>query len=169
MSNKMSKDIVPEGFTLPLVMVDAIPVIFFAINMILIGMLFKSTLFIVGSVLCFYAGFAKVIWKLIVVLKKKNIWFLFIQMRIVMPIGFLLIILAVILKRSAINMAAIMAAVLSLPACIFILMGILGMVLMMVFAFRLDSSDLKSNWIEQLTNGISQTAFCIAILIIMFY
>lgn len=35
------------------------------------------------------------------------------------------------------------------------------------FAFKLDSSKLKANWIEQICNPISQRAFFIAILIII--
>ena len=37
--------------------------------------------------------------------------------------------------------------------------GLLGMVLMTVFAFILDSADPRANWIEQLTNGVAQAAF----------
>lgn len=166
-NNKISKDIIPEGFTIPLVLVDALPVIFFAATMIIISLLFASPLFLFGAILCFYAGAAKVLWKLIVVLNKKNIWWLFMQMRIVMPIGFLLMLLALITNHSSINGGMILTSVLSMPSVIFFVIGIIGMILMIIFAFCLDSSDAKSNWIEQLTNGLAQACFFLGTLFIL--
>lgn len=162
----MTRDIVPEGFTLTLAFVDALPVLFFCASMMVIGRLFSSLLFLTGAMLCFVAGVAKVLWKVIVVLKRKNIWFLFLQMRILMPIGFCLMLISLIVKHSEISLAGIGAAFMSMPSLIFFVIGILGMVLMMVFAAKLDSSDVKANWIEQLTNGIAQAAFFVGLLLI---
>ena len=162
---KMTKDIVPEGFTLSLALVDALPVLFFGGSMFLIGILFKSALFLLGALLCLWAGAAKVIWKIIVVAKKKNVWWLFMQMRIVMPVGFALMLFAVIIGWAKIDGAAVLAAVVSFPSVIFFAIGILGMVLMGVFASKLDSSSVRSNWIEQLTNGLAQAAIFIGILL----
>ena len=168
MSNKpkMAKDTVPENFTLSLAFVDALPVLFFGGSMILIGLLFGNPLFLVGAALCFWAGAAKVLWKIIVVTKKKNVWWMFLQMRIVMPVGFVLMILAVILNRNAINLSAVFAAVISLPSVLFFAVGVIGMVLMGVFAAKLDSADVRSNWIEQLTNAIAQAAIFVGILLL---
>lgn len=163
---KMTRETIPEGFTLTLALVDALPVLFFCASMMVIGRLFSSLLFLVGALLCFIAGAAKVLWKVIVVLKKKNIWFLFLQMRILMPIGFALMLISLIVNRSAISFAGIGAAFMSMPSLIFFTIGILGMLLMMIFAVKLDSSDVKANWIEQLTNGIAQAAFFIGLLLL---
>ena len=163
---KITKDTVPEDFTLSLALVDALPVLFFGGSMILTALLFKSRLFLTGALLCFWAGAAKVLWKIVVVKKKKNIWWLFLQMRIVMPIGFALMLLSVILNGKAINFSAVLAAVTSLPSVIFFALGLVGMVLMGVFASKLDSSDLRSNWIEQLTNAAAQAAILIGILLL---
>ena len=163
---KMTKDIVPEGFTLSLALVDALPVLFFGGSMILIGLLFGSVLFMVGAAACFWAGAAKVLWKAIVVARKKNVWWLFMQMRIVMPIGFAMMLSAVILNRNLINLPAVFAAVVSLPSVIFFAIGVIGMALMGVFASKLDASDVRSNWIEQLTNALAQAAIFIGILLI---
>lgn len=163
---KMTRETIPEGFTLSLALVDALPVLFFCASMMVLGRLFSSPLFLVGAALCSLAGAAKVLWKVIVVLKKKNIWFLFLQMRILMPIGFALMLISLIVKRSEIRFARLGAAFTSMPSMIFFIIGILGMVLMMVFAAKLDSSDVKANWIEQLTNGIAQTAFFIGLLLL---
>ena len=162
---KMTKDIVPEGFTLSLALVDALPVLFFGGSMILVGILFESTLFSLGALLCLWAGAAKVIWKIIVVVKKKNVWWLFMQMRIVMPVGFALMLLSVIIGWSKIDRVAVFAAVVSFPSVIFFAVGIFGMVPMGVFASKLDPSNVRSNWIEQLTNGLAQAAIFVGILL----
>ena len=169
MSNKpkMTKNTIPENFTLSLAFVDALPVLFFGGSTILIGLLFGSPLFLTGAVLCFWAGAAKVLWKIIVVKKKKNIWWLFLQMRIVMPLGFALMIFAVIMNRSAVNLPAVFAAIVSLPSVIFFAIGVAGMVLMGVFAAKLDSADVRSNWIEQITNALAQAAVFTGILFLL--
>ena len=162
---KMTKDTIPQDFTLSLALVDALPVLFFGGSMILIGLLFGSPLFLIGAALCFWAGAAKVVWKIIVVAKKKNVWWMFLQMRIVMPIGFLLMLLAVILNLNAIDLSAVFAAVISLPSVLFLAIGVIGMALMGVFAAKLDSADVRFNWIEQLTNAIAQAAIFVGILL----
>lgn len=169
MSNKpkMTKNTIPENFTLSLAFVDALPVLFFGSSTILIGLLFGSPLFLTGAALCFWAGAAKVLWKIIVVKKKKNIWWLFLQMRIVMPLGFALMIFAVFMNRSTVNLPAVFAAIVSLPSVIFFAIGVTGMVLMGVFAAKLDSADVRSNWIEQITNALAQAAVFTGILFLL--
>lgn len=169
MSNKpkMTKDTVPENFTMSLALVDALPVLFFGGSMILVGVLFRSPLFLIGSALCFCSGVAKVLWKVIVVAKKKNIWWMFMQMRIVMPLGFMVMILALIIGRNSLSLSTVLASVLSFPSVIFFGIGVIGMVMMGVFAAKLDSADARSNWIEQLTNGIAQAAIFIGILLLL--
>ena len=169
MSNKpkMTKNTIPENFTLSLAFVDALPVLFFGGSTILIGLLFGSPLFLTGATLCFLAGAAKVLWKITVVKMKKNVWWLFLQMRIVMPLGFALMILAVIMNRSAVNLSAVFAAIVSLPSVIFFAIGVTGMVLMGVFAAKLDSADVRSNWIEQITNALAQAAVFTGILFLL--
>ena len=162
----MTKDTLPEDFTLGLAIVDALPVLLFGGSMIMIGLLFGSVLFLIGAALCFWAGAAKVLWKIIVVTKKKNVWWLFLQMRIVMPLGFALMLLAVILNLKAIRLTALLAAIISMPSAIFFAVGVLGMVLMGIFAAKLDSADVRSNWIEQLTNTAAQASFFVGILLL---
>lgn len=69
---------------------------------------------------------------------------LFVQMRVAMPVGFALLLAAVIAGRARLSGAAILAEVTGFPACIFFGLGVLGMALMTVFAFRLDSGDPRS-------------------------
>lgn len=165
MKTKMTKDIIPEGFSLGLALVDSLPVIFFAGSMFLIGQRFSSNFFMLGAVLCLIGGAGKVLWKVIVVLKRKNVWPLFVQMRFLMPIGFLLMICSLIANADRISFDGIIKACTGFPTIVCFAAGIAGIVLMTVFAMFLDSSDVKANWIEQLTNGLAQGAFFLGILL----
>ena len=147
MKTKMTKDIVPEGFTMMLALVDALPVIFFAGSMILIDW-----------------RHGKVLRKVIVVLKKKNAWLLFVQMRLFMPLGFLLMICSLFANADRISFDEILKACIRFPSIMCFVAGIAGMVLMTACALRLDSSDVKANWVEQLINGVAQGAFFLGIL-----
>ena len=51
------------------------------------------------------------------------------------------------------------------PACLFFLAGALGMILMLVFAFWMDSSDPKVNWMEQTVNSLAQICFFIGLML----
>lgn len=164
--NKMTKDTIPEGFSVSMAIVDLIPVVFFGFSAIRIGSLFESTLFVAGSLICLVSGVVKVLWKLVVAVSKRNIWPMFVQMRILMPVGFLTLLMALIVDRGNLNASAIMAGIISFPACIFFGTGILGMILMVVFAFKMDSSDPKVNWLEQTINGIAQICFFAGLLLV---
>lgn len=155
---KIGKDTVPEGFTMGLALTDALPVLFFGGSMVLVAKLLTSPLFFTGALLCLYAGAAKVLWKIIAAAKKKNVWWLFLQMRYVMPAGMLLMAAGLVLNGGG-KGGAFFAAALRFPATLFFALGISGMVLMTVFAFTLDSADPKANAKEQLTNGIAQACF----------
>ena len=87
-------------------------------------------------------------------------------MRILMPAGFLLMLTSLFANADKVSFRSICQAVTSFPSVIFFAAGLLGMILMTVFAFVLDSADPRANWIEQLTNGVAQTAFFIGLLLI---
>ena len=158
-----------EKFPLSLALFDALPVLFFCISMILIGVNYKNTVFMIGAVLCTLAGVGKVVWKIIIAGTRKDIVILNRQMRVVMPIGFLCIIIGVAMGASAgnIDAGALMAGILSFPSVLFFAVTIIGMICMMVFAVKLDSTKLSSNWIEQITNAIAQGCLLLGILSIV--
>lgn len=160
----MTKHDIPDDFTLGLALVDALPVILFGINCLLLGRLFEDRLFMIGAILCLVGGGGKVLWKIIVSLRKKNIWFLFVQMRVLMPAGFLCMLID--LMRAALQgrLGHLAAAAMTLPSLFFLALWLLGMVLMGVFAAKLDNTDVRSNWIEQLTNGAAQACFLAALM-----
>jgi len=156
-----------EGFSLAMALVDALPVIFFGCSSVVIGLLFKSTLFIIGAVLVFLAGFLKVTWKLILATAKKDIQILNKQMRAVMPAGFLVIILSVVLGLKRISLPAIWTSLIGAPQCIFFILCLLCMTTMGILAKKLDSRLARSNWIEQSVNTLGQLSFLIGLLIIL--
>ncbi len=165
-NNKITKRTIPEGFSVSLALVDLIPVVCFGLSAVRIGSLFSSTLFMVGAGICLTSGVVKVLWKLVAAVSQKNIWSMFVQMRILMPVGFLVMLAALIVDRGNLSGKAIFAGLTGFPACIFFGLGILGMILMTIFALRLDSSDPRANWLEQGVNGIAQMCIFIGLLLV---
>ena len=156
-----------EGFTLSLALVDALPVLLFGGSSILIGLIFKSPLFIVGACLVFLGGFLKVLWKIVLATKKKDIPFLNKQMKYTMLTGFALIVVSLIANAKRISFSAMGAALTSLPSCIFFLLFVAGMVTMGVLAKKLDSSVAKNNWIEQCVNATAQLCLFLGLLFLL--
>ena len=161
----MTKDAIPEGFSVPMALVDLVPVVFFGLSAVKAGSLFHSTLFMVGAAVCLLSGIVKVGWKLIAAVSQRNIWPMFVQMRVLMPVGFLTMFAALIVDRAGLNGEAMLAKLSGFPACLFFLAGALGMILMLVFAFRVDSSDPKVNWMEQAVNSLAQICFFIGLML----
>lgn len=153
-----------ENFSLPLALFDALPVIFFGAAMILIAARFGSKLFIAGAVICTFAGLGKVIWKIIIAATKKDVAVLNIQLRVLMPIGFAFLISGAIIGMDAERWAVLKSSVLSFPSAAFFAVTVIGMIMMSVFAVKLDQTKARSNWIEQITNAVSQFCFLLGVL-----
>ncbi len=164
--NRITRNTIPEGFSVSLALVDLIPVVFFGLSAIRAGRLFASTWFVAGAVICLVSGVVKVLWKLIAAEFRQNIWPLFVQMRVLMPVGFLLMLAALFIDRRNLNGGAILSGLAAFPACIFFGLGAVGMVLMAIFAFRLDSGDPRANWLEQAVNGFAQACIFIGLLLV---
>lgn len=163
---KVTKDTVPEGFSIQMALVDLLPVLFYGIANILLGYILRDPLFITGGVICTISGIIKVIWKMIVAVKHRNVWPMFLQMRIFMPLGFLLIIISIIINRGAI--AGFFGNIMNYPLCLGLLIAwVIGMIAMTVCALKLDNADVKSNWIEQSINAVAQLMLLICVIVIM--
>lgn len=154
-----------KDFSLSLALMDFLPVIFFGLTSLFLGLFFKSLIFIIGASLTFISGLLKVIWKVIASIIKKNIWFLFIQMRIVMPIGFLIMIIGFILYCLNNDITLFFNSLFNITSIIFLILGFIGLILMIICSIKLDSSDFKSNWIEEIINSLTQLFIFIAILV----
>jgi hypothetical protein len=83
--------------------------------------------------------------------------------RVLMPVGFVLMLLSVFLSAAA--WGALVRSLLAMPSLVFLLLGCAGILLMTVFAFRLDKNDPRSNWLEQFTNAAAQAMFLLALLL----
>ncbi|MDO4493386.1 MAG: hypothetical protein Q4C53_05790 [Clostridia bacterium] len=161
---KMTKDTVPEGFTLALAAVDALPVVFFSLAALAFGVYLASPVFLIGAALATFAGAAKVAWKFIVVLRRKNVWWMFRQMRILMPAAMLLMVLAVVCGWGDFHAGLVWQAMRTPPAAWGFLAWALGMALMIALACALDSADPKSNKIEQGVNAAAQLCLLLGVL-----
>lgn len=155
-------------FTLSLALFDALPVIFFCIAMLLIATRFQNIFFLIGTILCTCAGCGKVLWKILVVAKKYDIRLLNRQLRILMPLGFLLVIIGLFTGRNVINFSKLWYQITLFPTCLFFGITVIGMICISIFAFILDSTKVKSNWIEQITNAIAQGCFLLGVLSLLF-
>ena len=121
--NRMTRETIPKGFSAPMAFVDLLPVVFFGFSAVKTGNLFHSGLFVAGAVVCLLSGVVKVGWKLIAAVSQRNIWPMFVQMRVLMPVGFLTMFAALIVDRAGLNGEAMLAKLSGFPACLFFLAG----------------------------------------------
>lgn len=154
---------VPEGFTLSLALVDTVPVLMFCAAAIAFGARLQSALFVAGATFAFLGGTGKVSWKLVIALAHRNIPALSRQMRVTMPLGFVLMIAGVALKGA--GALTLLGELFALPSLVFLIAWILCMCLMGYFAGHRDQTDVRSNWIEQGVNALGQTCLLIAVLL----
>lgn len=153
-----------DNFTLSLALFDALPVIFFSASVLLIATKFTNPGFIAGAVLCSLAGCLKFLWKIILAGWKKDIPILNRQLRLLMPVGFLLLIIGIISGRKNSALLSILQRALQFPSILFFAVTLIGMILMSIFAVKLDGTKARSNWIEQIINAIAQGCFLLGII-----
>lgn len=164
-SNSQTSSAVPEGFSLALAIADCLPVLFFSISSAILASRFDSTLFRVGIALVIIAGAFKAGWKFAIALLHKDLPFLSRQMRFVMPAGFLLVLVSLMVDHNEWSFGAVAGHMVHMPSLIFFLCGAAGLVMMTWLARSQDRRNAKANWIEQIVNSISQ--FCIMIGILL--
>ena len=162
----MTKDTVPQNYTLGLALFDAVPVVLFGLASWLLWQMTGSAVLLIGGMICFAAGLLKVLWKFIVVLQKKNVWPLFVQMRIGMPVGFTLMIIGFLIACFTKDMSSFWSGFFRPAPILFVIITILGMIAMIRFSAKLDPADPKANWIEQTCNTVAQGAFLMTMVVI---
>lgn len=84
-------------------------------------------------------------------------------MRYVMPLGFLLMVIGLIVQRDATD--ALILRMLELSSLPFTLAWAALICLMVHFARTSDQLDSRSNWKEQGTNSAAQLAFLVSVLL----
>ena len=154
-----------QEFTLALAAVDALPVLFFGAAAAVLGAKLQSALFIVGAALCLLAGAGKVVWKLLLALKGKDVALLGAQLRYVMPLGFLLMLFGGFFAEGE-TLRALLHAAVRLPSAAFFALTIVGLVAMIVCAKKFDRYDVRGNWIEQGINAAAQACAMIGALLL---
>ncbi len=152
--------------TLPMAIMDALPVLCFSVAMLLIAQLYGSALFLLGAVLCTLAGAGKVAWKLLLAVSGRNVPLLFRQFRVMMPGGGVLMLLSLAVDRP--SLSVIGRNVLSFPCNILFAVAVVCMLLMGVCAVKLDAGSVKANWLEQSINLIAQLCILLAVVIIWY-
>lgn len=164
----LGRDQVPQGFTLSMVLVDAVPVVLFGLACIAISARLSSPVFLVGACVSLAAGVGKVLWKLIVVTARRSVWLLNRQLRVVMPLGFLLMLAGAVIAvaTGTVGLADVAAALTALPSGLLFLAWVALMGFMGYLGARLDPADTKANWTEQLVNAAAQAALLAGVLLL---
>ena len=163
--NRTFPEPVLEDFTLSMALVDCLPILFFSISSAILAARFDSRLFRAGVLLVILAGVLKAGWKFVIALQHRDLRFLNRQMRYLMPAGFLLVILSLVVDRSSWSIEAVIRHMTNVPPLFLFLTGAAGMGLMVWFAQKKDRRDAKANWKEQITNSVAQ--FCIMLGILL--
>jgi hypothetical protein len=151
------------GFTLSMALTDTLPVILFCVGGALAFRRLQSPLFALGVLLSTAAGAFKAGWKLILALSRRDVTLLPRLFHILMPCGFALMILSIPASFAAWH--TLFGSLLAMPSILFAGLGCAGMLLMAVFAAKLDGKNARDNWVEQLTNTTAQALFVIALLL----
>ncbi|MBO4818594.1 MAG: hypothetical protein J5528_00510 [Firmicutes bacterium] len=162
----MSENKGKEGFTLGLALMDAIPVVAFGIDMALLAKPLQSKLFLLGAVISLIAGSCMVVYKLLLAIAKKEVPGLKKVMPIGMSAGWLIMIAAAVINRSKISLPSMWAAVSSMPACIFFLLGITFFAAFIIyFKTKFNADSAKDNWIEEILNAGTQVCILIGVIL----
>ncbi len=152
-------------FTPLLALVDVIPVLLFGIAAIMLGVKVHNAIFFIGALLCFLAGFGKVLWKILIAVAGRDVEFLGTQLRYVMPAGFLLMIIGVFTAdRSAV--ISLISGALKMPSLLFFIIAVAALTGMVICARKFDRHDVRGNWIEQGINIIAQGCVLLGVLFI---
>ena len=154
-----------QKFTLQLALVDALPVLFFGAACVVLGGRLQSGLFFAGAILCLLAGAGKVLWKLLIALAGKDVQLLGAQLRYLMPAGLILMVAGVVRADKGL-VASLLRAALQMPAILFFILSVAGIVGMVVCSRRFERHDVRGNWIEQCINAAAQGCLLIGVLLL---
>ena len=145
-----------------LVIIDLFPVLFAFTSLLIINLIYKDILFLIGSILVIIAGSSMIVYKLIIAFFDKEYPNIKKPMIICMPIGFLLFIISIIIKRKEIDFKKIWSRIIhKCLSLLFLILAFCGIICMIIFAIILDQTKSITNWVEEITNSFSQACFMI--------
>ncbi|MBQ0065448.1 MAG: hypothetical protein KBT48_06755 [Firmicutes bacterium] len=153
-----------KGFTWKLALLDACPVLLFGISVLSIGAKFNNPFFRIGAILSFLAGLGKVVWKILLAWKQKDVRILSNQFKYCMISGAMIMFISTIMAK--VNWLSLFQAMCTMPSVIFFGIGIIGMALMGYMAKNCSQEDAKNNWIEEVINTLAQLCILLGILFI---
>lgn len=155
-----------DKFTLPLALVDLVPVIAFGAAIIIVALNFGSPLFLLGAILSLLAGMCKVLWKLILSTKDKDITWLnrgFIPMQC---LGWAIMLLSIVLNIRMLDFPEIFAVIIGMPQLVFYIIWLLFLSAMVLYKRKyFKQYSARSNWIAEIINSLGQSCFLIAVII----
>ena len=155
-----------KEYTVGLALLDAMPVLLFLASGIIIYSMYGSLLLLAGVLSCFTGGLCKVIWKMIIVISRKDLPGLTRAFHILMPAGFALMILSVPAGGRA-ALSGLWRSVTMMPASVLFTAGFALMCLMGYLGSHMDNSA-RSNWIEELVNTLAQLAVLAGVIAVYF-
>lgn len=167
-----------KQYTLGLALFDMVPVLLFLASGLILWSMYGKPLFLAGVIASFVGGTCKALWKLIVVTGKRDKRWLTTAFHILLPGGFMLMLLSVVIDVSRDSLAGaplgegstlsgILRGLSVMPAPLLFLAGAFGMCLMGHLGSRMDESR-GANWLEEIVNAFSQLAFLAGVVIVYF-
>lgn len=150
-------------FTVKLAALDCVPVLLFSAAAVTLAGKLGRPLFVIGAVFCVLAGMGKVIWKIVLALKGKDLQILGAQLRYVMPIGFLLMIIGAVRSETA---SQLIQQAIKMPSVLFFALAGIGLILMIVCARKFDRKDIRGNWIEEGINCVVQALVLVGVILL---
>ena len=149
-----------------LALVDLAPVLLFLLSGLIMYSMYGSPLLLAGVIACFTGGLCKAIWKIIIVIRKKDCTALTRAFHILMPAGFALMILSVPAGGKP-AFAGLWRSITMMPASVFFAAGFALMCFMGYLGSHLDNSA-RSNWIEEVVNTLAQLAVLAGMIVVYF-
>lgn len=155
-----------KEYTMGLALLDMMPVLLFLMSGLIIYSMYDNLLLLAGVLACFTGGLCKAAWKLIIVAGKKDIPGLTRAFHILMPAGFLLMILSVPAGGRA-ALSGFLRSITMMPAAVLFAAAFALMCLMGYLGSHMDDSA-KANRIEELVNTLAQLVFLIGVITVYF-
>ena len=155
-----------KEYTMGLALFDIMPVLLFLASGLIMYSMYGSMLLLAGVLSCFTGGLCKAIWKMIIVIGKKDLTGLTRAFHILMPAGFALMILSVPAGGRA-AFSGLWRSITMMPAAVLFIAAFALMCLMGYLGSHMDNSA-ASNWIEELVNTLAQLAFLIGVVAVYF-
>ena len=155
-----------KEYTLGLAVFDHLPVLLFLMSGLVMYSMYSSPILLAGVLACFVGGSCKAAWKLIGVRQHRDLAILTRAFHILMPAGFVLMLLSVPAGGKA-AFAGLWRSITMMPAALLFALGFALMCLMGYLGSHMDSSA-RSNWIEEIVNTLAQLAVLIGVIMVYF-